>query len=168
MFRCDANRAAESFAAARLFEKMLIAYRQPKLKLWWILTYRNEGHDAFLDAYQASFSEDVEVTFSFSDSEVYRKPMRNLQELHRTIEWPGIVWFGPSARYSQLGHAWCNTVRGKVNGNLLFQWLVPSPADSGAAGHVRAAPVRLVDYPRLSRQRNVPAQRTSTTSRSTH
>ncbi|KAH7982995.1 hypothetical protein HPB52_008650 [Rhipicephalus sanguineus] len=77
--------------------------------------------------------EDVEATFSFS--EVYCKPAGNLREehvhqLHCTIEWSGIGWFGPSARYSQLAHACCNAVRGKANGNLLLQWLVPSPVEA--------------------------------------
>lgn len=49
---------------------------------------------------------------------------------HCTIEWSGIGWFGPSARCSQLAHACCNAVRGKANGNLLLQWLVPSPVEA--------------------------------------
>ncbi|KAH7935086.1 hypothetical protein HPB52_003690 [Rhipicephalus sanguineus] len=109
-----------------------------KLQLWWILTDHRQGHDEFLDAYRAFFSKqvplvDVEATFSFS--EVYRKPVRNLYEeplylLDCTIEWPGVVWFGPSAKYSQLGHAWCNAGRDKANGKALFQWLVPSPMEA--------------------------------------
>ncbi|KAL1474154.1 hypothetical protein MTO96_038194 [Rhipicephalus appendiculatus] len=117
---------------------MPTSYHQLKLRLWWILPDGREGHDEFLDAYRTFFSEqtplvDVDATFSFS--EVYRKAVKNLHEeviyhLDCTIEWPGVVWFGPSTKYLQLGRAWCSAGRDKAHGKALFQWLVPSPLDA--------------------------------------
>nr|XP_050023600.1 uncharacterized protein LOC126517839 [Dermacentor andersoni]XP_054920510.1 uncharacterized protein LOC126517839 [Dermacentor andersoni] len=113
-------------------------YHQLKLQLWWILSDREESHDRYLDEYRAFFSEqapllDVDATFSFS--EVYRKPSRNLYEepiyqLDCTIEWPGITWFGPSAKHLQVGRAWCNAGRDEGRDKALFQWLLPSPLEA--------------------------------------
>ncbi|XP_070384524.1 uncharacterized protein [Dermacentor albipictus] len=82
---------------------------QLKLQVWWILSDRRESHDRYLDEYRVFFSEqalllDVDATFSFS--EVYHEPSRNFYEepiyqLDCTIEWPGITWFGPSAKHLQ-------------------------------------------------------------------
>ncbi|KAL1463918.1 hypothetical protein MTO96_043131, partial [Rhipicephalus appendiculatus] len=132
------EKPCRSKVTAAASNSMPVRYHQLKLQLWWILTDCREGHEEFLDAYRAFFIKqtplvDVEAAFSFS--EVYRKPARNLYEepvymLDCTIEWPGVVWFGPSAKYTQLGHAWCNAGLDKANQKALFQWLVPSPLEA--------------------------------------
>ncbi|KAH7979748.1 hypothetical protein HPB49_010807 [Dermacentor silvarum] len=114
---------------------MLPTYHQLKLQLWWILSDPGESHDRYVKEYRAFFSEqasllDVDATFSFG--EVCRKQSRNLYEGLRiyqvdcAIEWPGITWFGPSAKHLQVGCAWCNARRDQGSNKALFQWLVPS------------------------------------------
>ncbi|XP_075725741.1 uncharacterized protein LOC119179556 isoform X4 [Rhipicephalus microplus] len=113
-------------------------YHQLKLQLWWIPPDGKEAHDEFLDAYRTFFKEqtplvDADATFFFS--EVYRKAVKYLHEeaiyqIDCTIEWPGVVWFGPATKYLQLGHAWCSASRDKAREKALFQWLVPSPLEA--------------------------------------
>ncbi|XP_065299741.1 uncharacterized protein [Dermacentor albipictus] len=93
-------------------ESMPATCHQLKLQVWWILSDRRESHDRYLDEYRVFFSEqalllDVDATFSFS--EVYHEPSRNFYEepiyqLDCTIEWPGITWFGPSAKHLQANN----------------------------------------------------------------
>ncbi|XP_070384354.1 uncharacterized protein [Dermacentor albipictus] len=119
-------------------ESMPATCHQLKLQVWWILSDRRESHDRYLDEYRVFFSEqalllDVDATFSFS--EVYHEPSRNFYEepiyqLDCTIEWPGITWFGPSAKHLQVGRAWCNASRDEGWDKALFQWLVPSPLEA--------------------------------------
>ncbi|KAH7977097.1 hypothetical protein HPB51_027043 [Rhipicephalus microplus] len=86
---------------------MPTSYHQLKLQLLWIPPDGREGHDKFLNAYRTFFSEqtplvDADATFSFS--EVYRKAVMYFHEeaiYHCTIEWPGVVWFGPVTKYLQ-------------------------------------------------------------------
>ncbi|KAH7944548.1 hypothetical protein HPB52_021365 [Rhipicephalus sanguineus] len=117
---------------------MPTTYHQLKVQLWWMLPDSRDSHEEFLEAYRTFFSEQtplVDVDATFSISEIYRKPNKNLYEeaiyhLDCTIEWPGVLWFGASTKYLQLGRAWCIAGRDKAHGKALFQWLVPSPLEA--------------------------------------